>query len=233
MTKIHPRTIETDRTVNSAIFNSFFPELENKSVLDFGGNRGNLLYFQPNINQSMYTCVDIDQNILDQGAAEFTTANWIYYNRWNMYYNPTGNQDEPFPDVDMHDYVWSFSVFSHTALDETIESIQWLVSKAREKVVVSFLNFDTEYRQFFYNKRVSDFSSCEDIVNMDLTGINNFYLIKNSDVITNQDTLSATEEEKKILSFIDSGVIINRLAEVGITATITKSLLPFLVINVS
>jgi len=36
-----------------------------------------------------------------------------------------------------------------------------------------------------------------------------------------------------ILSFIDSDVIINRLAEVGITATVTKSLVPFLVIDVS
>ena len=230
MTKRHPRTADTDR---SAIFNSFFPELENKSVLDFGGNRGNLLHFQPNINQSKYTCVDIDQNLLDEGAEEFTTANWVYYNRWNMHYNPSGNQDESFPEVEKHDYVWSFSVFSHTALDDTIESIQWLVSKAKEKVVVSFLNFDTEFRQFFYNKRVSAFSSCEDIVNMDLTGINNFYLINNSNVITNEDSLSATEEDKMILSFIDSDVIINRLAEVGITATVTKSLVPFLVIDVS
>ena len=71
--------------------------LVNKKILDYGGNRGNLLYFsQSKILQQNYTCIDVEEDAIALGKQEFPDATSIHYNKFSLMYN-NGNLNEPFP----------------------------------------------------------------------------------------------------------------------------------------
>ena len=69
---IHPRNETTNRY---PLFHEIFGNTNESTVLDFGGSSGNLLYFsEGNIKEENYTCIDIVENAIMQGKAEFSNA---------------------------------------------------------------------------------------------------------------------------------------------------------------
>lgn len=123
-----------------AVLSSLVDPIENKTILDFGGNRGNLLYFsQGKILQTNYTCIDVDTDSIKHGEQEFPSAAWIHWNRLHPWYNPTGF-DGSFPIVDKQfDIIWSHSVFTHFDIKETLYCLEQLL-KLGGIVIFSFVS---------------------------------------------------------------------------------------------
>ena len=100
------------------------PHWEHATVLDFGGNRGNAL-MAGRIKQENYWCIDVSWDAIEWGRREYPEAHWIFYDRYNFEFNPTGIPDLPIPDLGRKfDYILAYSVFSHTHEAEMIELVK-------------------------------------------------------------------------------------------------------------
>jgi hypothetical protein len=138
------------------IFNrrvDYFNTLENlsgstidKSILDFGGNRGNLLHFsQGKILEKNYTCIDIDEDSVRAGKEEFPRATWIHWNRYHSHYNAAGAK-EKFPiENQKWDIIWSHSVFTHLDQQETLFCLDNLLGLGNE-IYFSFIGTENNTR---------------------------------------------------------------------------------------
>ena len=71
-----------------------------KTVLDFGGNSGNLLRDpRTPIDPARYWCIDVSPAGLARGQDTFPQAHWILYDRYNFEFNPCGVKGLPIPDA--------------------------------------------------------------------------------------------------------------------------------------
>lgn len=148
------------------VFLSLFDKFEqNNSVLDFGGNRGNLLYFSNNkIKEEKYLCIDVDQHALNVGKSEFPNATWLHYNQYNWMYNHQGNVNEPFPKVSNTDYIWAYSVFTHTDFVELKNTIEWFYSLNPINGAISILDINNKnIVDYFTEKRIDEYGNCVDV----------------------------------------------------------------------
>jgi len=94
-------------------------------ILDFGSNCGNLLKSsRGKINPKQYTGIDVDADSITEGKRLFPTANWVYYNRQNPAYNPDGENILPTLN-EKYDLIISYSVFSHTSVEDMIETVEY------------------------------------------------------------------------------------------------------------
>lgn len=96
------------------------PDWSGKSVLDFGGNRGNILR-DPScrIEPKNYYSLDVIKDAIDEGRNTFPEAHFFHYDRYNCSFNPTGVLDLAIPDFEhKFDIVLAYSVFTHTTLTE-------------------------------------------------------------------------------------------------------------------
>jgi methyltransferase family protein len=97
------------------------PDWAGELVLDFGGNKGNLLC-DPSctIARANYYCVDVIGEAIEEGRRTFPDAHWIHYDRYNRSFNPGGVRDLPVPDLGLRfDFILAYSVFTHTTFEET------------------------------------------------------------------------------------------------------------------
>ena len=97
-----------------------YPNWSDKSVLDFGGNEGNLLWdHNCTIRPENYYCLDVINEALDVGRKRFPQAHWVHYDRYNCSFNPEGIEDLPIPDMGIEfDIILAYSVFTHTTREE-------------------------------------------------------------------------------------------------------------------
>jgi|TARA_B110000977_G_C11085954_1_gene494731 hypothetical protein len=125
-------------------------DYNNESILDFGGNRGNLLTSSNGIiQQNKYTCLDISQAGLAE-LPENTKA--IHWNRYHSNYNPTGNINEPFPKIKYHDIIFANSVFTHHTLEEMLYCIDNL-SQYTNRLVFTYIDpFNKQFLEKFKEK---------------------------------------------------------------------------------
>jgi hypothetical protein len=71
-----------------------------KTVLDFGGNRRNLLIDSiDRIRSQAYYCVEVIKEAIDEGRRRFPEAHWVHYNRYNCSFNPEGTADLLIPEL--------------------------------------------------------------------------------------------------------------------------------------
>jgi SAM-dependent methyltransferase len=121
------------------------PSWEQATVLDFGGNRGNAL-MAGRIKASNYWCIDVSWDAIDRGRRDYPEAHWIFYDRYNFEFNPTGIADLPIPDLGRKfDYVLAYSVFSHIHEAEMIELVKELRRLVAEKGRLAFTFIDPHY----------------------------------------------------------------------------------------
>jgi 2-polyprenyl-3-methyl-5-hydroxy-6-metoxy-1,4-benzoquinol methylase len=109
------------------------PDWRGKSVLDFGGNRGNMLLDPAcQIQPRDYYCIDVIKDAIEDGRRTFPEAHWAHYNRYNCSFNPDGVVDLAIPDFGTEfDIIVAYSVFTHTTLEEMVD----LVAQLRAKLV--------------------------------------------------------------------------------------------------
>ena len=123
------------------------PDWNGKSVLDFGGNKGNLL-LDPSvkIEQRDYYCVDVVREAIKVGRETFPEAHWIHYDRYNRSFNPEGIPDLPIPDPGFKfDFIVAYSVFTHTTFEETSELLAQLEALVAPGGALAFTFIDPHW----------------------------------------------------------------------------------------
>jgi SAM-dependent methyltransferase len=96
------------------------PDWRGKRVLDFGGNKGNLL-LDPAcvIRHQNYYCLDLIAEAIAEGRKAFPDAHWFHYDRYNCSFNPEGVRDLRVPNLGVQfDFIVAYSVFTHTTFEE-------------------------------------------------------------------------------------------------------------------
>lgn len=219
-------------------FKELFPDYQpTEKVLDFGGNRGNLLYHSSGgITDHNYTSIDVSTTALELGKQDFPNATFIHNNKWNWMYNPKGVElphywplQKKFPEVDYkQDYIFAYSVFTHTDLTEFVETLEWLNWFDFKKLAVSVLDINRdEIHKFFYDKRIEDYGQCVDLSEM--KGKNIAYLYNNETIL--YDKISAYKlDVQHFLSLYNIDFLVETLGEYGFNVTIErpgKGIIPF------
>ena len=146
----------------SDYFSNFLEWNTEQTILDFGSNWGNLLRSNKIINPNQYTGIDVYKKAIDLGRMVHPKANWIWYNRFNPVYNPTG--DKALPNFDSKfDMIISFSVFSHTTADDMVEIIEHLFSYLKDggSMYFTYCNIKNKPLVEWFRKRRSP--SCDEV----------------------------------------------------------------------
>lgn len=99
------------------------------NILDFGSNCGNLLKScNGNILECQYTGIDVDLHSVEDGKANFSNAKWVWYNRYNPVYNKSGK--DVLPELnETYELIVSYSVFSHTTVDDMLILVDYLYNQ--------------------------------------------------------------------------------------------------------
>jgi len=124
------------------------PDWAGKLVLDFGGNKGNLLR-DPScaIAHQNYHCLDVVQEAIEEGHITFPAAHWIHYNRYNRSFNPEGVRELPVPDSGLRfDFILAYSVFTHTTFEEMKDLVAQLESLLAPGGALAFTFIDPHWR---------------------------------------------------------------------------------------
>lgn len=120
------------------------PVWRGKSVLDFGGNVGNILR-DPNstIDHERYWCVDVDRDSVAQGQASYPQSHWLFYDRYCFFFNPHGVVNLPLPALGQaFDYVVAFSVFTNTSRADMLQLVSQLEGILAIEGVLAFTFID-------------------------------------------------------------------------------------------
>jgi hypothetical protein len=120
------------------------PNWRGKRVLDFGGNKGNLLLDPAcTIRHQDYYCLDVIGEAIEEGRKSFPDANFIHYDRYNCSFNPEGVRELPVPDLGVEfDFILAYSVFTHTTFEEMKELVAQLRQHGR---TVAFTFIDPQW----------------------------------------------------------------------------------------
>lgn len=147
-------------------FSNFVNVLPTQNILDFGSNSGNFLK-SGSVNPAQYTGADIDAEAISEGKKLYPEANWIWYDRYNPVYNPTGDSSYPILNATF-DLVVSYSVFSHIAADDALDLLEYLYGKLNNdgKILFSYCNVDNKQCvKWFRSRRIDcDIIPSKDIV---------------------------------------------------------------------
>jgi len=124
------------------------PDWTDKSVLDFGGNKGNLLR-DPScvIAHQNYYCLDVVSDAIEEGRKNFPDAHWFHYNRYNRSFNPEGVVELPVPDFGLRfDFILAYSVFTHTTFEEMKDLVAQLENLLAPGGALAFTFIDPHWR---------------------------------------------------------------------------------------
>mgnify|MGYP001251647008 CR=1 FL=1 len=207
----------------------------NKTVFDYGGCSGNLLYFSNGaISENKYTSLDVGKACIDNGRTEFPNSTFIHYDRFNWSYNTKGTIDLPFPEIDKkQDIIWAYSVFTHTDFAGFVEAVKWFTQFDYEKIVISYLDINCkETIKYFIDKRIKDYGSCIEFE----YGHAITYFVDNHQLLKNNISVEPFEC-KHFLAFYNEEFLIDYFATINISASVKKqysdngSYIPFLIIE--
>jgi SAM-dependent methyltransferase len=118
-----------------------------KTVLDFGGNIGNILR-DPNctIEEERYWCIDVVRDSVDRGRALYPRANWMFYDRFSFYFNPRGVRGLPLPKLnEKFDYIVAYSVFTNTPPSDMHDLLGQLKGLLKNGGTLAFTFIDPFY----------------------------------------------------------------------------------------
>ena len=182
---------------------------EDKKVLDFGGNWGNVLR-DPNctIKPENYHCLDVSQAALENGNAAFPEAHWHLYNRFNLVYNFKGVKGEPLPTSvtdQKFDVILVFSVFTTTSvteMQETIGNELMPLLNPGGVLMTTYLSLDAQAPlSFFLQKRLGFQEKLKLSVRNKFKGRWYGYLVGSANVLFKNEGLEALTEQHLMLAF--------------------------------
>jgi len=120
------------------------PDWHGRRVLDFGGNKGNLLLDPAcTIRKQDYYCLDVIAEAIAEGRKTFPNAHWFHYDRYNCSFNPGGIVDLALPDFGVEfDFILAYSVFTHTTWEEMKELVPQLQRRLVKGGTLAFTFID-------------------------------------------------------------------------------------------
>lgn len=126
------------------------PVWREKRVLDFGGNYGNLLRDpEGSIDQGKFWCMDVSRDAIQMGKEAFPKAHWIFYDRYNIQFNPDGIKGLRIPDTGAEfDFILAYSVFTHTSKAEMIDLVSQLRGVLTDRGTLAFTFLDPQWNAF-------------------------------------------------------------------------------------
>ena len=143
------RTIVSTRETQFSYFDQVLegPVWKGSKILDFGGNVGGFLVSASNhIDPDNYWCVDLNEDVIEQGRRNFPRAHFRHYNRYSSQYNPNGIRNLPVPGLGLEfDIILAFSVFTHTHQKEMLELVNQLRGLLAPHGVFAFTFTDPRY----------------------------------------------------------------------------------------
>ena len=162
--------------------------LSNLKILDFGGNRGNILedgVAAGELNPADYTCLDLSDEALTHGRSRFPNAAWVKYNPLNWHYNPTGNPNSRIPFNDnTFDIVCAYSVHSHCTFEMLVHELSELyrVCKPDGKIVTTILT--KTMMPWFMHKRKMNFNVSPNINSFSFENVTDYAYYIDDKIIT-------------------------------------------------
>jgi SAM-dependent methyltransferase len=137
------------------------PNWNNLSVLDYGGNAGNLL--RGGLDPRCYTCVDVDADALSVGRRHFPDAKWIEHDALNWCYNPTGKPCLKLPFEDnSFDIVCAYSVHTHCDPSSMLFDIGEFWRVLKPGGVIATTVYTTNDIDTVINKRINEYGNSVD-----------------------------------------------------------------------
>ena len=135
------------------IFEQCTSDYENKTILDFGGNRGNLITSSKNkIKLENYTCLDVSKQALALCEKENPGVKIIHWDYYHPQYNPQGHFSLEFPKCSTYDIIFANSVFTHMSIEETILHLKTL-AKYTDKIIFTYIDpHNKKFIKEFCNK---------------------------------------------------------------------------------
>ena len=123
------------------------PVWQGSKILDFGGNVGTFLVGAgENVDHEDYWCMDVNEEVLEQGETTFPRAHFVHYNRYNSQFNPNGIRNLSIPDCGVKfDIILAFSVFTHIDRVEMVELVDSLRSMLAPGGALAFTFCDQRY----------------------------------------------------------------------------------------
>lgn len=196
---------------------------ENSNVLDFGGNRGNLLEdliaSDYKFDASNYTSLDVDPEGLELGAKNFPASSWVHYNAGCPIYNPNGVVGHSLPfKRNTFDVSVAYSVHSHS----TFESLVWnltqlsIVTKPGGTIVTTVV--DRDLLNLFLFKRLGEYDNVS--IPNDFNHLETFLYYINGDVIV--PDLSTPVEKTHLVTIYNIDWLKKSLTDKGFNVTIKE-----------
>jgi len=140
-------------------------DVTGKSILDYGGNRGNLLedgVETGSILPENYTSMDVDKVGLNHLKESYPNTNTMLYNRHNPVYNPQGEKHLKFPyDDNTFDIVYSYSVNTHSSWSDYRFDILEMLRVSKGPIYTSIL--DEHCLKILHQKRIDEYGSAVDM----------------------------------------------------------------------
>ena len=123
------------------------PTWKGRRILDFGGNVGNILKDPSStIDHDRYWCIDVSKDAIQRGKEIYPEAHWVFYDRYNFAFNPSGIKGLKVPDTGQEfDCILAYSVFSHVSKSEMVELVGQLEQRLGENGVLAFTFIDPHF----------------------------------------------------------------------------------------
>lgn len=140
-------------------------DLSNKDILDYGGNRGNLLedITEEGLVCSSYTNIDVDKSSLDFFKSNFPSHDAVHYNRYNPVYNTQGEKFIAFPFADnSFDIVFSYSVNTHSSFEDYLFDLKEMIRVTKFNGIICTSVITKDFLQLIHQKRINDYGSAID-----------------------------------------------------------------------
>ena len=207
------------------MFENIFGEVGDSTVLDYGGNTANLLFFsEGKIKEENYTCIDLDKEALRIGKEDFPNAEFLKFNRYNWAYNHDGDYHADYPILrnGSVDYIFSYSVFSHSDFLDLIITLQWMKTLGPKKIAMSIISTeDKVLTNWFWQRRVQEYGECVDFRPDIANCTSTFSLFDNNFVVTGQTALQEYDS-RHIITIYDPDWLVEHLAREGFHARIER-----------
>jgi hypothetical protein len=121
-----------------------------KSVLDFGGNVGNILRdANSTIDHERYWCIDVVRESIEKGKVEFPEAHWVFYDRFCFFFNPFGVKHLELPALGQKfDFIVAYSVFTNTPRSDMLQLASQLENCLAVNGAFAFTFIDPHYHSW-------------------------------------------------------------------------------------
>ena len=116
-----------------------------KSILDFGCNRGRLLYSLPDVNYS-YTGVEIQKPFIDELESLYPAHDFVLFNQYHPSYNSHGDKELKLSTVlsEKYDIIIAWNVFTHCSYQYMLETLEDLKTMLKENGNIIFNLYSVE-----------------------------------------------------------------------------------------